>query len=107
MVRNRLVLLAGLIIAASLLLIGGMTAGRPAFAGFTPTSTPTETPTPTSTPTATPVPPPPPPPPTEAPTPTPVPLLPEGGGAAPSPWLFLALGAAALMAGWLVRQKRT
>jgi MYXO-CTERM domain-containing protein len=112
MARNRAVYwLAGLGIAAILLLIGGMTTGRPAFAGFTPTPTPTETPTPTPTPTATPVPPPPPPPlpppppPTE--TPTPAPLLPEVGGIAPSPWPFLALGAAVLLAGWMVRRKRT
>ena len=109
MARNRLVYwLTGLIIAATLLLVGGMTSGRLAFAGFTPTPTPTETPTPTPTPTATPVPPPPPPPPPPTPTetPTPPPLLPEVGGRAPSPWPFLALGAALLMAGWLVRQKR-
>jgi len=108
MARNRAVYrLAGLGIAAALLLIGGLTAGWPAFAGFTPTPTPTETPTPTPTPTATPVPPPPPPPPLPTETPTPAPLLPEVGGNAPSPWPFLALGAAALLAGWLVRRKRT
>ena len=77
MARNRAVYwLAGLGIAAILLLIGGMTTGRPAFAGFTP-------------------------------TPTPAPLLPEVGGRAPSPWPLLALGAAALLAGWMVRRKRT
>ena len=108
MARNRAAYwLAGLGIAAILLLIGGMTTGRPAFAGFTPTPTPTETPTPTPTPTATPVPPPPPPPPPPTETPTPAPLLPEVGGTAPSPWPLLALGAAALLAGWLVRRKYT
>ncbi len=82
---------------------------RPAavWAGFTPTPTPTETPTPTPTPTETPAPPPPPPPPPPTETPTPAPLLPEVGGVAPSPWLFWALGAAALLAGWrIVKRKK-
>jgi hypothetical protein len=93
---------------ALLLLASGIIARPLAFAGFTPTPTPTETPTPTltPTPTATPVPPPPPPPPETA-TPTPVsPLLPEVGGETGLPaWPLLALGAVALLAGWLAKRK--
>ncbi len=102
---SKYIWITGLGIALFLLLISGFAARQVAFAGFTPTPTPTETPTPTSTPTATPIPPPPPPPPPlpETPTPTPMPpLMPEvGGGPAIPAWPFLALGIAALLAGWL------
>ncbi len=112
MARRRAVpWLTGWGIVALLLLAGGIIARPPAFAGFTPTPTPTETPTPTVTPTPTstpvPPPPPPPPPPPETATPTPVPpLLPEGGGiGSTQAWPFLALGVAALLAGWLVKRR--
>jgi LPXTG-motif cell wall-anchored protein len=118
----------GWMIVIAWLLVGGVAAGKPALAGFTPTPTetptltptvtltptPTETPTLTPTvtltptPTETPLPPPPPPPlpsPTETPTPTPVPLLPETGGDASVPWVLIALGAGALLTGWLAKRR--
>lgn len=102
----------GWMIVIAGLLVGGVAAGKPAFAGFTPTPTETPTLTPTvtltPTPTETPLPPPPPPPPpspTETPMPTPVPLLPETGGDASVPWVLIALGAGALLAGWLAKRR--
>jgi len=102
----------GWMIVIAWLLVGGVAAGKPALAGFTPTPTETPTLTPTvtltPTPTETPLPPPPPPPlpsPTETPTPTPVPLLPETGGDASVPWVLIALGAGALLTGWLAKRR--
>lgn len=102
----------GWMIVIAGLLVSGVAAGKPAFAGFTPTPTETPTLTPTvtltPTPTETPLPPPPPPPPpspTETPMPTPVPLLPETGGDASVPWVLIALGAGALLAGWLAKRR--
>jgi LPXTG-motif cell wall-anchored protein len=130
----------GWMIVIAWLLVGGVAAGKPALAGFTPTPTetptltptvtltptptetptltptvtltptPTETPTLTPTVTLTPTPtetplPPPLPSPTETPTPTPVPLLPETGGDASVPWVLIALGAGALLTGWLAKRR--